>query len=139
MFLSQPVLEYRAMESAQKAHSETSSKRLRGLFLNCDTSIIQNELVDAVLQVLKMIGVHRVNRHKDHGLGLFESRERLDKLLGPDSSESVANFGLLTALHAGIEVDIPDLTRSENCLGRLGWIHDANLTHIVFESGDEGD
>jgi hypothetical protein len=84
-----------------------------------------------------MVRVHGIHCHEDHGLGLFETRKWLDKLLRPYSSESVANFGLLTALHTGVEIDIADLARSENRLGCLSGVHDANLTHIVFETGDE--
>jgi hypothetical protein len=96
-------------------------------------------LVDAVLQVLKMVRIHGIHCHEDHRLGLFETWELLDKLLRPDSSESVANLGLLTALHAGIEIDIADLTGPENRLRCLSGVHNADLTHIVFETGDKRD
>jgi hypothetical protein len=89
--------------------------------------------------MLKMVRVHWIHCHEDHRLGLFETREWLDEPLRPDSSESVANLGLLTALHTRVKIDIADLARSENRLGCLSGVHDANLTHIVFETGDKRD
>src|SRR2546423_3013414 len=127
------------MKCAKEAQSEASSECMGRLFLNRNASVVQEKLVNALLEMLEVPLINRKGSDEDHGLWLFETRQWLNLPLKTNFGICVTNFRFLTAPHARVEVDVPNLACPKNFLWCLIRKHNSDFAHCVLEPGRERD
>ena len=138
MILAQAVLEDGAVQRAQEAETPACAEGVGGLLLQGHGAVVEDDLVDGVFQVLVVVLVGGEGGDEDHGLGLYKARVGLDELLRANRRVCVADLGFLRALHARVEVDVADLARLEDRLGRLVRVHDAHFSNDVLQTRRKG-
>jgi hypothetical protein len=138
VLLAQAVFKDGAVQRTQKAEPPPRAEGVGRLLLQRDAAVVEDNLVDALLEVLVLVLVGRKGSDKDHALGLDEAGQRLHQLLRADGGVRVAHLGLLRALHARIEVDVANLAGAQHRLRALVGVLDADLAHDVLDARGKG-
>jgi len=113
------------VQQPEKSAAETEPQRRRTLRLEKERGIVQPQLLQGIAQNRVLVGVDGVYAGKDHGLDVFEARQRLDcgtLFVG----NRVADLGVGDSLD--VRDDESDLTRFEPIDGhRFGRQHAEGL------------
>ena len=73
----QPLLHNLHVEQSQKSAAKTKSESRRSLGLIAQTRVIENELLESLLEILKILRFDRENAGKHHRLDFLKPRQRL--------------------------------------------------------------
>ena len=76
IFAGQPLLDDLEVEEAQEAAAKAEAQRGARLHLEAERRVVEAQLVDALAQLLEVVGVGREQAAEDDGLGFLEPRQR---------------------------------------------------------------
>src|SRR6185437_13669650 len=72
----QPLLDDLEVEEAEEAAPEPEAERRAGLHLEAERGVVEAELVEAVAELLEVVGIDREEAAEDDRLDLLEAGER---------------------------------------------------------------
>ena len=76
VFAGQPLLDDLEVEEAEEAAAEAEAQRGAGLHLEAERGVVEAQLVEAVAELLEVVGVDREEAAEDHRLDELEAGER---------------------------------------------------------------
>ena len=79
VFAGQPLLDDLEVEEAEEAAAEAEAERGAGLHLEAEGGVVEAELVEAVAELLEVVGVDREEAAEDDRLDELEAGQRLGR------------------------------------------------------------
>ena len=77
IFAGQPLLDDLEVEEAEEAAAEAEAERGAGLHLEAERGVVEAQLVEAVAELLEVVGVDREQAAEDDRLDQLEAGQRL--------------------------------------------------------------